>query len=104
MRFAESAVLHDGETGQAGQDGGPDVELAESVARRDFLVANQCDDSSRQRDQTDGRVDDSEVGQSEHKVLLQRLPPEMTKVSPVIQDESGDARKSARPAMSCGFP
>src|SRR5436309_5630745 len=34
----------------------------------------------------------------------QRLPPEITKVSPVIQDESDEARKTAAPAMSWGCP
>src|SRR5689334_1324454 len=36
--------------------------------------------------------------------LVYRRPPAITSVSPEIHEESGDARKTAAPAMSTGWP
>src|SRR5882672_488269 len=66
MRLAKASVLEDPEAGEAGDDGGDDVQLADPISPGDLLVADQGEESRSHGKEADGRVPHSQRSQTQH--------------------------------------
>src|SRR3977135_879052 len=64
MRLAKPSVLEDPEAGEAGDDGGDDVQLADPISPGDLLVADQGEESRSHGNEANGRVEDSQRRQT----------------------------------------
>src|SRR5258708_38566772 len=70
MRLAKASVLEDPEAGEAGDDGGDDVQIANPISPGDPLVADQGEESRSHGNEANGRVEDSQRRQTQHSTTV----------------------------------
>src|SRR6267143_2054517 len=70
MRLAKASVLEDPEAGEAGDDSGDDVQLADPISPGDLLVADQGEESRSHGNEANGRVEDSQRRQTQHSTTV----------------------------------